>query len=103
MNIMLVIANTASIIDNKFIYGLIFVKNNDNVQNNKVISSVIKVNLLSLFFIPVYFGGDIFLLFYERNFFPFIICLLSAFIVHMNLLTRIHVSCILFRFEYLQS
>lgn len=75
MNIMLVIANTASIIDNKFTYGLIFVKNNDNVQNNKVISSVIKVNLLSLFFIPVYFGGIFFCYFMKEIFFH----LLSAY------------------------
>ena len=42
MNIMLVIANTASIINNKFTYGLIFTKNNDNIQTNKLISRVIK-------------------------------------------------------------
>ena len=34
MNIVLVIANTASIINNKFTYGFIFIKNNENIHNN---------------------------------------------------------------------
>lgn len=68
---MLIITSTASIINNKFAYGLIFIKNTDKVNSNKLISSVIKVNLFILFIVFVYFVGYFFVISLKKVFFIF--------------------------------
>lgn len=65
---MLIITSTASIINNKFAYGLIFIKNTDKVHSNKLISSVIKVNLFILCIVFVYFVGYFFVISLKKGF-----------------------------------